>query len=97
MNDKVKIYLGKVLDRLKKQTQFENRSDSRMVYWSYPFHDTLSTALPYKYINNDIINSQFFKHCRDVYGLRSYEIRYVWDRYYEWISDELSKRNHSYR
>ena len=95
MNDKVKNFLEKVLDRLKKQTQFENRSDSRMVYWAYPFHDTLSTALPYRYINKDIKGSHFFKHCRDVYGLKYHEIEYIWERYYEWISDEIYRRNTS--
>jgi len=89
MNDKVKIYLGKVLDRLKDRTQFEVRDDG-MVYWAYPYHHSLlSTAAPYY---NKNLDGHFATHCRDIYGLTNREIRYVWERYYEWLVNELSKR-----
>tara|TARA_R110000824_G_scaffold187239_1_gene368495 strand:+ start:685 stop:987 length:303 start_codon:yes stop_codon:yes gene_type:complete len=93
MEDKVKIFLDKVLDRLKDRTNFEVRDDGK-VYWAYPYHQSLlSAAAPY---HSNSPDGHFHNNCRDVYGLTNREIRYVWDRYYEWLVNELSKKKHPF-
>jgi len=90
MEDKVKVYLGKVLDRIKKGTKFEVRDDG-MVYWAYHYHQSLlSAAAPYHQLQ--YIDSHFHIHCRGVYGLTNREIRYVWERYYEWLVNEIAEK-----
>jgi hypothetical protein len=89
MEEKVKVYLGKVIERLKRGTQFEVRDDG-MVYWAYPYHQSLlSAAAPY--YNKDL-DGHFATHCREVYGLTNREIRYVWGRYYEWLVNEIIRK-----
>ena len=88
MEDNVKVYLGKVLERLKKGTPFEIRDGE--VYWAFPYpQSNLSPAGPY---HSNSTDSHFYNHCRDVYGLTNREIRYVWDRYYEWLVNEIAEK-----
>ena len=92
MEDNVKVYLGKVLDRLKKETKFEVRH--RNVYWAYPYpKSNLSAAAPYydKKIGLDYAGD-FANYCREVYGLTNREIRYVWWEYYKWVVNEIAEK-----
>ena len=93
MEDKVKVYLGKVIERLKEETKFEVRH--RNVYWSYPYPKSkLSATAPY-YDKNIGLNyaGDFANYCRDVYGLTNREIHYVWEIYYEWLVNEIAEKN----
>ncbi len=93
MEDNVKVYLGKVIERLKKETKFEVRE--RNVYWAYPYpKSNLSGTAPY-YDKNIGLNyaGDFANYCREVYGLTNREISYVWDRYYEWLVNEVAEKS----
>jgi hypothetical protein len=79
-----KKFLNKVVEHLKSETKFESRKDG--LYWSYPFNSKLTILKPYFANNKD---SQFCKHCRNVYGLKNEEIRYVMGKYIEWLSLSL--------
>ena len=63
-----KKFLDKVIEQLKRETKFESREDG--LYWSYPFFPKLTILKPYFTDNK---NSHFYKHSRNVYGLKNEE------------------------
>ena len=80
-----KKFLDKVIEQLKRETKFESREDG--LYWSYPFSPKLTILKPYFTANKD---SHFYKHCRNVYGLKNEEeIQYVMGKYIVWLSLSL--------
>lgn len=86
--DKQKNFLDKVLDRLKSETEFKVVPNDVTVgykydyYWKYPF-SKFTTMSPY-YPRDK--NSNFHKHCRDIYGLSNEEIEdYILPNYYKWF------------
>ena len=86
--DKQKEYLEKVLENLKSETKFKVVKNDANVghkydyYWKYPFSE-FTTLTPYYPTTQ---NSNFHKHCRNVYGLSNEEIEnYILPNYYDWL------------
>ena len=53
-------------------------------YWKYPFSE-FTTLTPYYPTTQ---NSNFHKHCKNVYGLSNEEIEdYIIPNYYKWLKD----------
>ena len=69
-----KKYLDKVLEQIVSETDiFEDRGH---IFVNYPF--TIYGGIN---INVKAPTKDFRKHCRDVYGLTTDEMNYVWDQY----------------
>ena len=68
----------KFLDKVVEQILSETKVDyvRRGYYVNYPYHSNSSIS-----ISQNIPSYSFPKHCKEIYGLKEQEIRYVWEQY----------------
>ena len=70
-----KKFLDKVVDQIVRETRIDYGEEIIVS----PFHPFTSVLPP-----------SFFDHCRDVYGLKEQEIKYVWKEYKQAIKDKIN-------
>lgn len=77
-------FLHRVVDQLVSETRIDY--NYRMIHapFSSQFPFSVTTSRPYLFSM-----SNFFLHCRDIYGLNDQEIEYIWKRYYKIIKDKI--------
>jgi len=83
-------FLNTIVDQLVSETEIdyeENKMKAPFIY-TYERH-WFSFPLPYSIFVP--VTTQFFNHCRDVYGITNEEIRYVWKNYESIILDKLKR------
>ena len=78
MEDNVKKYLDKVLDRIVSKTTIDY--DKERAYTTFSFHRFYPSSLSHI----------FKKHCIDVYGLNKEETEYVWNEYKDIINNKIN-------
>ena len=80
MEDNVKKYLDRVVDRIVSETRI-NRYERRIYT---PFND-----VPWDNLYAQPFILDLYDHCEDVYGLNDDEMRYVWKEYKDIIEDKI--------
>ena len=75
-----KRFLDKVIDQIVSETKIDYRGRGKI------FTPFLPSFYPLSFYSH---RSNFFKHCRDVYGLNDDEIEYVWKEYKQIIKDKI--------
>ena len=81
MEDKQKKYLDKVVEFLERGTRMDY--DKETVYYPYS-SDLFFFFTPFPSF------TFFYKYCKNVYGLTSQEIGYVWNQYKDIILDKIN-------
>jgi len=75
-----KKFLHRVIDQIVNETEVDY--DKGII--KFPFKPYLTTTTPlWPY-------SSFASHCRGVYGLNNYEVKYVWKEYKKIILDKIN-------
>ena len=85
-----KKFLHKVIDQIVSETNIDY--DKKKIY--FPFSST-SLSFPDHYYFHFYsfpthFSVSFSDHCKDVYGLNKYEVKYVWKEYREIIKEKLN-------
>ena len=88
-------FLNKVVGLIVYETKIEHEKE-RIYFPFMPRYPKYSIHLysdPFFPFRSDDINDSgpfsFRKHCRNVYGLNDYEIKYVWEQYKIIIRDKV--------
>jgi hypothetical protein len=83
-----KRFLNKVVDQIVRETRIDH--DEKRVYNtfspSYHMIDSLLFLFSFPLLSSD---SNFSKHCKNVYGLNDDEVSYVWNEYKKIIKNML--------
>ena len=83
-------FLHKVVDQILSETRIDYRGKGKIFTpFSLPslfslLLSPLPSPLPSSYRSN------FFNHCKDVYGLNNEESKYVWEEYKRIIKDKIN-------
>ena len=86
-----KRFLDKVVDQIVSETKIDYRGRGKIfIPFSFPFPSSLLVLFPfYSLLSSSNLRSNFFNHCRDVYGLNNEESKYVWEEYKRIIKDKI--------
>ena len=80
-----KKFLNKVLDQIMSETTIDYRGKGKIFTPFLPHH--YPTHFSFHFSS---YRSNFFNHCKDVYGLNEQEIDYVWKVYRGIIKDKVN-------
>ena len=78
-------FLNKVLDQIVGETDIDYRGRGKIFTPFILSHFLISTFT----IHYSSYRSNFFNHCKNVYGLNEEESKYVWEEYKRIIKDKI--------
>mgnify|MGYP003657768742 FL=1 len=85
-----KKFLDKVVDQIVSETMIDYRGKGKIFTpFSLPFYLFLPFYPSFSSISSSY-RSNFFNHCKEVYGLNEQEIEYVWEEYKQIIIDKIN-------
>tara|TARA_R110001606_G_scaffold356433_1_gene507778 strand:- start:1038 stop:1310 length:273 start_codon:yes stop_codon:yes gene_type:complete len=85
-----KKFLDKVVNQIVNETMIDYRGKGKIFTpFSLPFYLFLPFYPSFSSISSSY-RSNFFNHCKEVYGLNEQEIEYVWEEYKQIIIDKIN-------
>jgi len=82
-------FLDKVVDQIVSETKIDYRGKGKIFTpFSLPFFVFVPLNPSFSSLSSSY-RSNFFNHCRDVYGLNEEETEYVWNEYKDIIIDKI--------
>ena len=83
-------FLNKVVNQIVSETMIDYRGKGKIFTpFSLPFYLFLPFYPSFSSISSSY-RSNFFNHCKDIYGLNEQEIDYVWEEYKRIIKDKIN-------
>tara|TARA_R110001599_G_scaffold95215_1_gene247073 strand:+ start:254 stop:526 length:273 start_codon:yes stop_codon:yes gene_type:complete len=83
-------FLNKVVNQIVNETMIDYRGKGKIFTpFSLPFYLFLPFYPSFSSISSSY-RSNFFNHCKDIYGLNEQEIDYVWEEYKRIIKDKIN-------
>ena len=83
-------FLNKVVNQIVSETMIDYRGKGKIFTpFSLPFYLFLPFYPSFSSISSSY-RSNFFNHCKEVYGLNEQEIEYVWEEYKQIIIDKIN-------
>ena len=79
-----KEFLNKVVNQIVSETRIDYDQNGDIIY--PPF---TSSGVYKSFFYRKLGTIDFYAHCREIYGLKVLEIRYVWNEYKRIIRDEI--------
>ena len=81
-------FLNKVVNQIVSETMIDYRGKGKIFTpFSLPFY---LPSLTFIFSISSSYRSNFFNHCKEVYGLNEQEIEYVWEEYKQIIIDKIN-------
>ena len=83
-------FLHKVVSQIVSETMIDYRGKGKIFTpFSLPFYLFLPFYPSFSSISSSY-RSNFFNHCKEVYGLNDEEIFYVWDQFSQILKDKIN-------